>query len=245
VRGQTDEVVVYTAHVDHLGVGEPIAGDAIYNGALDDAIGVAGILEIARAFAALPQRPRRSIVFLATTAEEKGLLGSEYFVGHPTVPLDTIVADINVDGLTAQWEPFDVIPIGAEHSSLAGDVTAAARAAGLGVSEDPDPDQVYFIRSDQYNFVRAGVPSVFPGAGYRDASGATAKNRAISSAWGAAHYHRPSDEWRPEYRGAWAAKEARFDFLLGLAIANARERPHWNPGDELAPDPAHRRRLPW
>jgi hypothetical protein len=228
------ETIVYTAHHDHIGVGPPVANDAIYNGALDDAIGVAGVIAIAHAFAALPQRPRRSILFLAVTAEEKGLLGSDYFAAHPTIPIERIVADINIDGLSPLYEQFDIVALGAEHSSLAGDAAAAARATGYVISPDPDPDQVYFIRSDQYSFVKHGVPSVFPGAGWRDAHGDTATNKAIGDKWGAEHYHQPSDEWRPEYRAEWAAKEAGFDFLLGLSVAMAAERPHWNPGDAFA-----------
>jgi hypothetical protein len=233
-RDLASEAVVFTAHHDHLGIGPPIAGDAIYNGALDDASGVAGIIEVARAFAALPQRPRRSIVFLAVTGEEKGLLGSDYFAAHPTIPLSSIAADVNIDGLSPLYESFDIVPLGAEHSSLAGDADAAARATGYAVSPDPDPDQVYFIRSDQYSFVKHGVPSVFPNVGWLDAHGDTKTNKAIGDKWAAERYHRPSDEWQPEYRAAWAAKEAGFDFLLGLSVAMADQRPHWNAGDAFA-----------
>ncbi len=231
-RDLAAETVIYTAHHDHLGIGPPIDGDAIYNGALDDASGIAGIIEVARAFAALPQRPRRSIVFLAVTGEEKGLLGSDYFAAHPTLPLSSIAADINLDGLTPLYEQFDIVPLGAEHSSLAADAAAAARATGYAIS--PDPDQVYFIRSDQYSFVKRGVPAVFPNAGWLDARGDIKANKAINDKWAAERYHRPSDEWQPEYRAAWAAKEAGFDFLLGLSVAMAEQRPHWNAGDAFA-----------
>jgi Zn-dependent M28 family amino/carboxypeptidase len=230
-RDRAAETVVYTAHHDHLGIGPAIDGDNIYNGALDDAIGVAGVIEIARAFVALPQRPRRSIMFLAVTAEEKGLLGSDYFAAHPTVPLRQIAADINLDGLNPQWEPHDVIGLGAEHSTLAAHVATAARVLGFAVSEDPEPDQISFIRSDQYSFVKRGVVSVFPIAGYMDARGGSDANRAISDRWSVERYHRPADEWQPEYRAAWAAKEAGFDFLLGLSVATTAARPQWNAGD--------------
>ena len=225
------ETVVYTAHSDHLGIGPAIDGDTIYNGALDNAVGVAAILEIARAFRALPQPPRRSILFLAVTGEEKGLLGSDYFARHPTLPINHVVADINIDGLTVNWEAFDIVPLGAEHSTLAAHVSAAARATGYAISDDPEPQQVFFIRSDQYSFVQRGVPSIFPTGGYKDAHGATAANLAISDAWAAEHYHRPSDVWRPEYRASWGVHEAGFDFLVGLSVATTAERPHWNPGD--------------
>lgn len=228
------ETVVYTAHLDHLGIGETVNGDAIYNGALDDAIGVAGVIEIARGFVALPERPRRSMLFLVVAAEETGLRGSDYFLAHPTVPIDRIIADINIDGLTPIWEPFDVIALGAEHSSLAENVRAAAQASGLAVSPDPNPDEVFFIRSDQYSFAKRGIPSVFPGAGYMDATGKNDVNRALGDAWYSAHYHKPSDEWRSEYKGDWAAKEARFDLLLGLSVAMAPQRPTWNKGSVFA-----------
>jgi hypothetical protein len=225
------ETVVYTAHLDHLGVGAPVNGDAIYNGALDDAVGVAGILEIARAFAALPTRPRRSTLFLAVTAEERGLLGSDYFAAHPTVPLDRLVADINIDGLNPLFGSTDIVALGVEHSTLAKNVAEAARATGYGLSPDEEPEEAYFIRSDQYSFVKRGIPSLFPNAGLRDAHGDKAANRAIADAWSKDHYHRPSDVWRPEYNAAWAAHEAGFDFLLGLSVSMADEKPHWNPRD--------------
>ncbi|MGE5184555.1 MAG: M28 family peptidase [Acidobacteriota bacterium] len=228
------ETVVYSAHLDHLGLGPPVDGDSIYNGALDDAIGVAGIIEMARGFVALPQHPKRSLLFLAVTAEEKGLLGSDYFAAHPTIPLARIVADINIDGLSPLYEEYDMLPLGAEHSTLAAHAEAAAHATGYVLSPDPDPDQVFFIRSDQYSFVERGVPSVFPNAGWRDANGDTAAYKAISDKWAAEHYHQPSDVWRPEYNAAWAAKEAGFDVLFGLSVANAPERPRWNPGDAFA-----------
>jgi hypothetical protein len=225
------ETVVYTAHHDHLGIGPAIDGDTIYNGALDNAIGVAGIIEIARAFVALPERPRRSILFLAVTAEERGLLGSDYYAAHPTVPLANIAADINIDGLNPQWEPHDIVALGAEHSTLAAHVAAAATSLGFAVSEDPEPEQVFFIRSDQYSFVKRGVVAVFPSAGYLDNKGGFDANRAISDRWSMLRYHRPGDEWQPEFRAGWAAREASFDFLLGLSVAVTAERPRWNPGD--------------
>jgi hypothetical protein len=228
------ETVVYTAHHDHLGVGKPVNGDAIYNGALDDALGVAGLVEIARAFRALPKAPRRSVLFIAVTGEERGLLGSEYFARHPTIPIASVVADVNIDGLTPNYRAFDVVPLGAEHSSLFHDAERAARATGYTVSPDPDPDEVFFIRSDQYRFVQQGVPSVFPTVGYADEHGNRDAFRAVSETWTKEHYHQPSDVWRPEYRAEWAAHEAGFDFLLGLSVAMADERPRWNPGDVFA-----------
>ena len=230
-RGETDEIVVYTAHLDHLGIGPPIDGDNIYNGALDNAIGVAAILEVARAFKALPAKPRRSILFVAVTGEEKGLLGSEYFATHPTVPADKMVANINIDGVTPNYEVHDIIALGSEHSTLATQVDEAAKAVGLVVSPDPDPPQVYFIRSDQYSFVKVGIPAIFPGAGLMDANGDRETYRKLSDAWQEKHYHRPSDQWQPGYRAEWTLPELKFEFLVGLAVANAPSRPQWNAGD--------------
>ncbi len=227
------ELVVYSAHSDHLGVGPPIAGDAIYNGALDNASGCAAMLEVARAFRALPRPPRRSILFVAVTAEEKGLLGSEYFVAHSPIPVERMVANINLDGVNMTYETFDLVPLGIEHSTLAAHARAAAAIAGLVLSPDPSPGQVYFIRSDQYSFVRAGIPATFPGAGELDANG-TDHNKTISDAWGEHHYHRPSDDWHADYKAEWARKEITFDFLIGLSVANTDERPRWNPGDVFA-----------
>jgi Zn-dependent M28 family amino/carboxypeptidase len=147
------------------------------------------------------------------------------------VPLEQIVADINIDNLNPLYEGFDITPLGAEHSSLAANAEAAARASGFVVSPDPDPAQVFFIRSDQYSFVKRGVPSVFANVGWRDAQGSIDKNKAIDEAWTKDHYHQPSDEWRPEYRADWAVKEARFQFLLGLSVASEPQRPSWNAGD--------------
>ena len=225
------EYVVYTAHMDHVGRGPAVKGDDIYNGAVDDAAGVAGLIEVARAFAALPKRPPRSILFLGVTAEEKGLLGSDYFAHHPTVPITSIVADVNSDFLTGWWTPHDVLALGMEHSTLGEDVLAAATALGLTVSADPNPEQTYFVRSDQYSFVKKGIPAVFPSSGQKDASGSTEANRATMEAWLREHYHQPSDEWSAKTNYDAMALEVRYYFLIGLSIALDPARPDWKPGD--------------
>ena len=225
------EYVAYSAHHDHLGIGTPVRGDAIYNGTLDNAIGVAEMLEIARALRALPQPPRRSVMFVAVTAEERGLLGSEYFTLHPPVPIDRIVGDINIDGGTTDYQVFDVVALGSEHSTLGTQAEAAAHMVGLALSPDPEPDQVLFIRSDQYSFVKRGVPSLYASVGYKDAQGKTETNRRLSDAWMTEHYHQPSDEWLPDFRAAYTLPELRFELVLGLLVADADARPHWNPGD--------------
>ena len=228
---RAQEHVVVTAHLDHLGIGPAMNGDSIYNGATDDASGVAGAIEIARAFSALPSRPARSILVLGVTGEEKGLQGSEYFANHPTVPIGSLVADVNLDGPAGFWEPHDLVVLGADHSTLLGPVRAAAGALGLLLSPDPQPEQVFFIRSDQYNFVKRGIPAVFPIRGWQDAQGKVEKNQAYDEWWTKNRYHQPSDEWDPKLDYENMAKEVRADFLIALAVALDPERPRWNDGD--------------
>ncbi|HYM62377.1 MAG TPA: M28 family peptidase [Thermoanaerobaculia bacterium] len=220
------EYLVISAHADHLGIGEPVNGDAIYNGAIDNASGVAALIELARAVASMPVRPRRSILFLATTGEEPGLIGSDYFAHHPTVPRDAIVADLNIDG--APFWPFDQwVARGAEHSSaIARLVDAAASAAGIKVIPDPNPEQNAILGSDQYSFVKQGIPSLIVQA--RGAAG-----RALALAWLRNRYHAPSDDMTQPLDCEEAARYARGIFLLAWAIANDDERPRWNQGDAL------------
>jgi Peptidase family M28 len=229
-----DEYVVYSAHLDHLGIGAPIDGDSLYNGALDNASGIASVLEVARAFVALPQRPARSILFLAVTGEERGLPGSEYFARNPTVPASSLVADINIDMIVAQHPLMDVVGLGAEHSTLSELVLEAASALHLAVSPDPQPKQMSFIRSDQYSFVKQGVPSIFIRPGELDTAGAREANLALRKQWVATRYHSPKDKWDPAYDYEAMAQVARIDFLTGLSVANRPERPHWNQGDFFA-----------
>jgi hypothetical protein len=229
-----NEFVVYSAHLDHLGVASPIDGDAIYNGALDNASGTASILEIARAYSVLPKRPARSILFLSCTGEERGLLGSDYFARNPTVPAGSIVANFNDDMVLALGPVNDVIALGAEHSSLGPQVAAAASSLGLSTSPDPEPKQAHFVRSDQYSFVRQGIPSVVVEAGLKDASGQTEAYAAKRKDWIAKRYHAPKDEWDPSYDYEGMAKGARVELLAGFAVANAPERPAWTKDDLLA-----------
>lgn len=236
------EYVAVSAHLDHLGIGQPIDGDSIYNGAVDNASGVSAAIEVARAFAALPRRPARSILVLGFTAEEKYLQGSDYFARHPTVPPGSIVADVNLDSMKGlHREPHDIVPIGAEHSTLSEAVRAAAKAQGLKISPDPQPEQVFFIRADQYRFVQQGIPAVFPRVGWQDARGSVEKAKAYDEWWTKNRYHKPSDEWDPAMDFESMAKEARTNFLIALAIALDPSVPRWNDGDvfgKLFPRPA-------
>lgn len=224
------EYVVYTAHLDHLGIGEPVNGDSIYNGALDNASGSACLLEIARAFSQMKPRPRRSILFVSVTGEEEGLLGSDYFAHYPTVPKNDLVADINIDGAALLWPIEDVIARGAEHSTLDLAVHEAAARSKLDVSPDPYPEQVLFIRSDQYSFVKQGIPSVFSMPG-RKSSNPNIKPEEIRRLWVATKYHKPQDDMNQPFDFESGARFARYSFLVGYRVAQQDDKPAWNPND--------------
>ena len=224
------EFVVYTAHLDHEGIGEPVDGDSIYNGALDNASGVAQMLEVAHAFASLPQPPRRSVIFLAVTAEEQGLLGSDYYANYPTVPVGQIVANINLDGALILAPPADVVVIGAEHSTLGAIVESAARRLDLEVTPDPAPEQMFFIRSDQYSFVRQGIPAVFLFPGTKSSDPAIDAGARLQQ-YLTERYHKPSDDMSQPFSYEAGAIGARLNFAIGYAVAHNVERPQWNAGD--------------
>jgi Zn-dependent M28 family amino/carboxypeptidase len=228
--GLRDEVVVLTAHLDHLGIGVPMKGDSIHNGAYDNATGCGALIEIARAMAALPDRPRRSFLFVAVSGEEKGLQGSDYFARFPTVPAERIVADINMD-MFLMLEPMpDVVVFGGEHSSLGEVAARAARSVGLRTVPDPAPEEVVFIRSDQFNFVRQGIPAVFP---VLSGANTVAPGDSLSPVqrWRRTIYHTPLDDMTQTMDMESGARFMRMQFLLALEVANATARPTWNRGD--------------
>lgn len=225
-----DEHVVFTAHVDHEGLGEPSDGDAIYNGALDNASGTAALLEVARAFASLHERPRRSLLFVGTAAEEEGLLGAEYFARNPTVPLESIVANINMDGAASWYPPADMIAYGSEHSTLGATAEAAAAMLDLTISPDPSPEQVFFIRSDQYAFIKQGIPAMFFMVG-RTSADPHKDGEALFNKYLTELYHTPHDELGQGLDYDACATIARLHFLVGYQVAQQQERPRWLPGD--------------
>jgi len=223
------EHVVFTAHLDHLGIGAPHHGDAIYNGAQDNAVGVATMLEAARLLATAPSRPRRSMLFVALTAEEKGLLGSFHFVAQPTVPRGSLVANVNMDMPLLISDLTDVIPVGIEHSSLDSVARRAVAQAGLTLTPDPMPDEVVFVRSDQYAFVRAGVPAIYLLGGVQTSDGVDGLARLRDFL--GQRYHLPNDDLSQPISWVGAARLARVNVGIGLAIGNDPARPEWKPGD--------------
>jgi Zn-dependent M28 family amino/carboxypeptidase len=225
-----EEYVVLTAHLDHLGVGDAVEGDAIYNGAYDNASGVASLLAVAKAFADLPLAPRRSLVFLAVTGEEKGLLGSDYFAANTTVPSAAIVANINLDMALMLHPLNDVIAFGSEHSTLSEAVDRATARLDLDVSQDPIPEEVFFIRSDQYSFVRRGIPALFVAGGRRSGDSAL-DGHELWQEWMRTVWHTPGDDMAQSIDFETGAEFARLNFLVVYHVANADQAPTWNPGD--------------
>jgi Zn-dependent M28 family amino/carboxypeptidase len=219
-----DEYVVVSAHLDHLGIGTPINGDPIYHGAIDNASGVASIIEIARAIHESGEKPRRSVVFLAVTGEEKFLLGSEFFAAHPTVR-GPIVANINIDGVWSMFPLRALEVFGVEESTLGDDIRALAADTGVEIHSAYEPERVLFIRSDQYNFIKKGVPSLFPGIGYYPGS----PEEKLAHEWTAVRYHSPADDAKQPVDPSAAARFNDLQRKLVMRIANADARPAWKP----------------
>ena len=229
-----DEYVIYTAHHDHLGTGEPDAdGDRIFNGALDNAAGVAQLLAMGRAFKALPTPPRRSIMLLFVAAEEQGLLGSRYYAEHPTVPPGKIAANINYDGGNIWGRARDIVYIGKGKSSLDEYVEAIARLQGRTVTPDQFPDRGFFYRSDQFNFAKSGVPALYLHTGTDFIGKPDGWGKEQREGYEAKHYHQPSDEINDSWNFDGMIEDAQLGFYVGLNVANANEMPSWTPGDEF------------
>jgi Zn-dependent M28 family amino/carboxypeptidase len=229
-----NELVVYTAHHDHLGVGTPDAeGDAIYNGALDNAAGVAQLLAIAKAFRALPVAPKRSVMFLFVGGEEQGLLGSRYFAAHPTIPAGRLAANLNYDSGNIWGRTRDVTFVGMGKSSLDAIVRDAAARQKRTVKPDQFPDRGFFYRSDQFSFAQIGVPAVFLGTGTDFVGRSEGWGKQQIEAYEEHHYHQPSDELQPSWQLDGMVEDAQLGFLIGLEVANGKELPRWVPGDEF------------
>ena len=228
-----DETVIYTAHWDHLGVGLPDAkGDKIYNGALDNASGVASLLELARVFGQGP-KPDRSILFLAVTAEEKGLLGSEYYAANPLYPLATTVGDINMDGAGIYGRAHDFTISGNARLDLLDDLIALGKLQGRTYTADPRPEAGSFFRSDHFPFAKRGVPAISFGGGRDLLDGGVARGKALADAYVKDRYHQPADEWSADWDWSGVVEDLTLLHDLGWKLATSREWPDWASDSEF------------
>ena len=229
-----DEVVIYTAHHDHLGIGKPNEeGDAIYNGAYDNASGVGVVMSIAQGMKALPEAPRRSVLIALVGAEEQGLLGSKYYAENPTFPSGKIAANINYDGGNIWGHTHDVTFVGLGKSTLDQLVQMISDEQGRSVKPDQFPSRGYFYRSDQFSFARIGVPAVYLDPGMEFVDRPEGWGKAQIDHFTEVNYHQPSDEYDDSWNFDGAVVDAQLGFWTGLAVANADEMPTWHPGDEF------------
>jgi Zn-dependent M28 family amino/carboxypeptidase len=227
------ETVLYSAHWDHLGIGPADAkGDTIYNGALDNASGVAGLLEIARVFAHAP-RPQRTVAFMAVTSEEKGLLGSEYYGLHPIFPLATTVANLNLDGAQVAGPAHNIGVQGLPKNSLVDMLAAEAKAEGRYFSTDPHPEQGHFYRADHFSLAKVGVPAITLEGGYDLYKGGVEAGEAAAKDYVLHHYHQPSDEWNPNWDWRGSAIDLGLYYDLGRKLANSDIWPTWHADSEF------------
>jgi Zn-dependent M28 family amino/carboxypeptidase len=228
-----DEYVVYMAHWDHLGVGTPVDGDAIYNGAIDNASGVALMLEIARAFTDVQPPPERTVIFAAVTAEESGLLGSAYYTAFPLYPLERTLAAINLDVINVWGRTRDLTIVGLGASDLDTYAREAAAEQGRILVPDAEPEKGFYYRSDHFNFAKAGVPALDPGAGTEFIGKPASFGEETRNAWTATRYHQPSDEVEDSWDLSGAAEDGRLLFAVGYRVANAERYPEWSVGNEF------------
>ena len=228
-----DETIIYSGHWDHLGVGKPdSSGDRIYNGAVDNGTGISQLIEQARVWASGP-RPDRSVVFLAVTAEEKGLLGSEYYATHPLYDLGKTVANLNVDAWLPDGRQKDFTIRGTAKLDLADLVIAAGKAQGRYYTPDPHPETGGFYRSDHFSFAKKGVPALSFSQGNDLVKGGLARGEALAKAYNANNYHQPSDEWHADWDWSGVAENAELLHQVGLRLANSREWPNWSADSEF------------
>ncbi len=226
-----DEYIIYSAHWDHLGVGKPDdTGDSIYNGALDNATGTAGLLQLATAFMKAAQKPERTIVFLAVTAEEQGLWGSNYYANHPVYPLKKTVANINMDVLNNKGKTKDVVVVGKGQSDLEDYLEETAKELNRRVGFETNPASGAYYRSDHFNFAKVGVPSLYMGSGRELLNTAKASQ---GEDYVKNHYHRPSDEYNDSWNLEGAADDLKLLYLLGRKLANSNAWPVWKTGSEF------------
>nr|WP_235893547.1 M28 family metallopeptidase [Lysobacter lacus] len=232
-KKRPDETVIYSAHWDHLGVGQPDAkGDRIYNGAVDNATGIASLLELGRAFAKAP-RTDRSVVFLAVTAEEKGLLGSEYYASKPLYPLSKTVGVINMDALDPHGPSKNFTTSGSAKVDLLDELTAKANTFGLSYSADPHPEAGHFFRSDHFPFAKRGVPAISYDSGNDWVQGGVAAAEAEKAKYTAERYHQPADQWEASWTFKGMARDLQMLYSLGRDLANSNTWPNWSQDSEF------------
>ncbi|HSC18863.1 MAG TPA: M28 family peptidase [Rhizomicrobium sp.] len=236
VRGRLrpNEVFLYTAHWDHLGVKPDVAGpDKIYNGAVDNGMGVSSILEIAEKFAKNKPAPQRSVAFIAWTMEEQGLLGSEYFAKYPIWPLNHIVGGINLDANLPEGRAHDMVLMGGGASQLEHVLAFELANQSRHISPDPEPEKGYFYRSDHINLAKVGVPMLYPGGGYDLLNGGTAAGQDIRDEYRTRHYHQPSDEWQASWDLSGPVSDLQVLYAVGNRLANSNDWPNWYEGNEF------------
>jgi Zn-dependent M28 family amino/carboxypeptidase len=227
------ECVLYTSHWDALGVGAPLDDDTVYHGAVDNAVAVAGLLEIARAFAAMKVPPRRSIVFAAVTAEEQLMLGSEYYASNPVCPLDSTAAVINLEMLNVHGKTNDLTVVGLGQSELDDYAQAIAKEQGRVLKPDPQPERGMYYRSDHFPFVRRGVPAFEPDHGDDFIGKPAGFGKQVRDDFFANLYHKPTDTVRPDWDLSGGVQDLQFDWMMGYRVAQAERFPRWNPGAEF------------
>jgi Zn-dependent M28 family amino/carboxypeptidase len=228
-----DDHIVYTAHWDHFGVGTPVKGDSIYNGALDNATGTAGLLVMARAFKAMPTPPKRSILFLAVTAEEQGLLGAQYYAVSPLYPLARTVANLNMDGLNTWGPTRDLVVIGLGASELDDYARAAAGEQRRTLVPDAEPEKGFYYRSDHFNFAKVGIPAFYAEGGMDYIGKPAGFGRERRDEYTANDYHQPQDEIKPGWEMGGAVQDLQLLLTMGYRVAEAERFPEWRPGNEF------------
>lgn len=227
-----EQYLIFSAHYDHFGIGIPVNGDSIYNGALDNASGTSLMLNVAEAFSSLKEKPKRSLLFAAVAAEEQGLLGSKYFANNPTVPARQIAANINTDVINITGPTKDIFFQGSDRSSLGNDLASVAKEMGLTVRNDPAPEQGGFYRSDHFSFAKVGIPAMSMGGGREYVGVDTAVVRMMRER-SSKNYHQPSDEMYNDWNYDGALQQAEIVLRIAWRVANIIEMPYWNPGDEF------------
>lgn len=228
-----DEYVIYTAHWDHLGRGEAVKGDDIYNGAVDNGTGTAALIEIGRAYQSLTMRPKRSMLFLAVTAEEQGLLGSEYYSVTPLYPVTKTLAVINMDGLNVHGRTKDITIIGLGNSDLDDYAREAAKLQGRELRPDAEPEKGFYYRSDHFNFAKQGVPALNTDSGIEFVGKPPEYSKQVRENWTANIYHTPQDDVKPDWDLAGLVEDAQLFWLVGYNVAQADKYPEWKPGTEF------------